>query len=56
MLRLSLSAPMRLTNRLAPRMVAEKQGVIINIGCVAGLEPVMYCVQLAVFKDDHVIA
>mmetsp|Transcript_60850 Transcript_60850/g.101023 ORF Transcript_60850/g.101023 Transcript_60850/m.101023 type:complete len:135 (+) Transcript_60850:3-407(+) len=39
MLFLNLHAPMRLTRRLAPGMADRRKGVIINIGSVAGVEP-----------------
>lgn len=39
MLYLNLHAPMRLTRRLAPSMIKQKQGVILNIGSIAGVEP-----------------
>lgn len=38
MIALNLSAPMRLTRRLAPAMLARERGTIINIGSVSGIE------------------
>lgn len=36
---LTLSAPMRLTRRFAPKMTANKSGVIINISSLSGIVP-----------------
>ena len=38
LLKLNTLAPMRLTRRLAPRMVEKGEGAIVNIGSVAALE------------------
>jgi len=39
MMYLNVNAPMRLTRLLAPNMVEKQSGVIINIGSIAGIEP-----------------
>lgn len=36
---LNVHAPMRLTRRLAPGMVARERGTIVNVGSVAAIEP-----------------
>lgn len=38
MMQLNLSAPMRLTRKIAPGMIQREKGIIINIGSVAAIE------------------
>eukprot|EP00124_Ichthyophonus_hoferi_P000893 Ihof_evm2s39 gene=Ihof_evmTU2s39 len=48
MMAININAPMRLTRKLAPAMKAGGGGTIINIGSVAGLEPMgMSCAYAA---------
>lgn len=50
MFSLNVSAPMRLTRRLAPAMVERGQGIIVNMGSIAGTEPMTESAAYAASK------
>ncbi len=39
MFAVNVHAPMRMTREIAPRMVSQREGTIINIGSISGVEP-----------------